>query len=192
MPTLARTSSCVPADHERLHEQVEEALGRDHRAVHAVRLLEQDGEFVATETSRGIGGACGVTEPLGNRHQQLVTGGMTQAVVDGLEVVDVDEQHGDRVPAPRGTVESVADTIGEERSVRQTGEGVVECLMDELILQLASLGDVVRGDDDALDGRVVEQVADHAFDRSPTTVTMTKAELELRARVRRSSPTSRR
>ena len=82
---------------------------------------------------------------------------MAEAVVDGLEVVEVDEEHGDEVPPPRPALERVRDPLREERAVRETRERVVERLVRELLLERTALGDVARGDDDAADVRHVER-----------------------------------
>ena len=55
--------------------------------------------------------------------QQLVTDGMAEAVVDHLEVVEVDEQHRDR--AGLGAVEAPPELFEEVGPVRQAGQLVV-------------------------------------------------------------------
>ena len=72
-------------------------------------------------------------EPLGDGDQQLVAGAVAQAVVDGLEVVEVEEQHG-RLLSGSVATECRADLLGEEQPVGQTREGVVERLVAELFL----------------------------------------------------------
>ena len=75
--------------------------------------------------------------------QQLVAGGVAQGVVDILEMVDVEKDDAELRAAPAGAGETVHEPIGQERSIRQTGEGVVHCLMRELAFQLLARGDVL-------------------------------------------------
>ena len=54
-------------------------------------LLEHD-EFVAAEPRHEILRAQHFAQPVGDRAQQLVAAGMTQRVVDLLELIEVDKQ----------------------------------------------------------------------------------------------------
>ena len=54
---------------------------------------------------------------------------MPEAVVDQLELVEVQEEHRDRGSATVGDREGVLEAIEEEVSVRQPGEGIVERLV---------------------------------------------------------------
>ena len=68
---------------------------------------------------------------------------MAEAVVDGLEVVEIEEEHGN--PETRraaATEHRVPRTVGEERAVREAGERIVERLVAKLVLGLAPVGDV--------------------------------------------------
>jgi hypothetical protein len=86
----------------------------------------------------------------------LVAGGVAEAVVDVLEVVEVDEQHRD-VGGADGR-QRLLDPLGEQRAVGQAGQPVVERLVDELVLELLALGHVPGVEDQAADVGVVEQV----------------------------------
>ena len=59
-----------------------------------VDVLADDDELVAAEPRDGVGGPHGGGHPAGERDQQRVAGGVAEEVVDALEVVEVDEQHG--------------------------------------------------------------------------------------------------
>ena len=67
---------------------------------------------------------------------------MTEAVVDGLEVVDVQEQHdaGARGGAPSG--QRNVEAVTEEGTVGQARQRVAERHRAQLVLQLLALGDV--------------------------------------------------
>ena len=75
----------------------------------------------------------------GDAAQQLVADRVAERVVDALEVVEVDEHHGDLVRAAR--LERLAHALGEQGAVGEPGQRVVVGLMGELVLQVAQLGD---------------------------------------------------
>ena len=64
--------------------------------------------------------------------EQLVAGAVAEAVVDDLEAVEVEEQHGDARPA-LGARQGLREPVDEERPVGQAGERVVEGLAGELV-----------------------------------------------------------
>ena len=76
--------------------------------------------------------------------EQEVAGGVAEAVVDGLEVVEVEEEHREVAAAAGDPGEGVLDTVAEEALVRQVRERVVERLVRELVLEAAPLGDVAE------------------------------------------------
>ena len=59
-----------------------------------VGVLEQDGELVAAEAGGRVLGAQRRSDSVGRLDQHVVAGGVAEAVVDRLEVVEVDEEHG--------------------------------------------------------------------------------------------------
>ena len=58
-------------------------------------VLAQDRELVAAEARDRLVPAQRVAQALGDGDDQLVAGGVAEAVVDDLEAVEVEEQHGD-------------------------------------------------------------------------------------------------
>ena len=77
-------------------------------------------------------------------HQQLVARPVPQAVVDRLEVVEIQEQDGQRrLAQPAGAIERVLDPIGEERPVGEPGQRIVQRLVAQLCLELLAGRDVV-------------------------------------------------
>ena len=64
-----------------------------------------------------------------------------ERVVDRLEVVEVDEQHRDRLAGAAAPQQRVVDAIAEQRPVGEVGEQVVERLVRQLFLQLGQPGD---------------------------------------------------
>ena len=76
-------------------------------------VLEQHRELVAAEAGGGVAGAQAAPEPVGHDAEQLVAGAVAEAVVHGLEVVEVDEGTAGMcdVGAPHRALERVLDTV---------------------------------------------------------------------------------
>ena len=102
---------------------------------------------------------------------------MSEGVVDPLEAVEVEVEHGER-SAPAGRLlQRVVQAVGEQRPVGEVGERVVERLMRELVLELLALGDVAGVEDDAGDVGVVEQARAEDLGVAPHTVAAAHAQL---------------
>ena len=97
--------------------------------------LDEHRELVAAEAGHRVAGADRVAQPVGDLDQQLVAGGVAEAVVDLLEAVEVQEQ--DRhVVGAAAAVQRLLEPLPEQRAVGQLGEAVVVRLVDQLVLQL--------------------------------------------------------
>jgi hypothetical protein len=100
--------------------------------VSAVHILEEDRELVSAQTGGRVGGPQTFMQSLGHRHQQLITGCVAQAVVDRLEVVEVEEQNGKRITSAILSRKCVLHPVREEGPVGEVGQGIVEGLVLEL------------------------------------------------------------
>ena len=127
---------------------VEQPQGEADRADLVAAVVDQHRELVAAEPGRHRVGREDLAEPLGHADEQLVADRVAEAVVDGLEVVEVDEQHAGRPPVPR--IDRLVDQLGEHRAVGEAGERVVERLVAEVVLELLADGDVTGVEHDAL------------------------------------------
>ena len=109
-------------------------------------------------------------------HQQLVPSGVAQTVIDHLEAVQVDEQHGQLLTVSLAAGNRVTDPIEEERAIREAGERVVERAVAELLLEVFAFGSASKGARGVL-GQLagaaifegaeparVEDAANHAYD----------------------------
>src|SRR4029078_11138165 len=95
---------------------------------------------------------------LADAYEQPVALSVTEPVVHGLEVVDVEVQHRRRQRPARRARQGMRESIPEQRAIREPGQDVMEGLMSKLLLERLPLGDVAVVDDHATDGWVVEQV----------------------------------
>ena len=85
---------------ERLGQCVEEPLRELAHVAFARDVLGEHDEFVAAEARGGVGRADRVGDPLRHDLQHFVAAHMAERVVDVLEPVEVDEQHGEHAAVP--------------------------------------------------------------------------------------------
>ena len=96
-------------------------------------VLDEDRELIAAEPGDGVRRSHHRGEPLPDDDQQLVPGGVPEAVVDRLEAVQVGEQHAHRVARRLGAGARLREAVDEEGAVREAGERVVEGLVGGLL-----------------------------------------------------------
>ncbi len=162
---------------ERRLEGGQQAFGDVERAGRVGRVLDQHRELVAAHPGDRVTGSQRAAQPLRHPDEQLIAVAVPEAVVDVLEVVEVDEQDGQRVAPPPRPGERVVEPVGEQGAIGQTRERVVEGLVPEFVLERLAGGDVAVVDDQAGDRRVVEEVLADRLDRPPRAVRVTDAEL---------------
>src|SRR5205085_7739475 len=110
-------------------ERLGDSLGDAGRVALVLYVLDQDGELVASEARDGVPGPQRLLQSWRDRREQLVPGRVPEAVVDELELVEIEEEDRHRgVPALR-LGEGVGEAVEEQRPVRQPGERVVQGLM---------------------------------------------------------------
>ena len=90
MPTLAPTFSVVSP---RLGQRGDQLAGDMSRILGLSQVAQYDDELVAAETAKQIIVAQVLVQAGRGSLQQRITRGVAEAVVDGLEAVQVDEQH---------------------------------------------------------------------------------------------------
>jgi len=94
------------------------ALGHAEPLARVAQLLHENGELVAAEAGRGVSRAQAVRQTLADHHEQRVAGGVAEAVVDRLEVVEVEQDDADGFGAQRRLTQ-----VGEDATaVGQTGQ----------------------------------------------------------------------
>jgi hypothetical protein len=110
-------------------------------------------KLVPAEAAQRVRIANHLFQSSSDRDQQLIAREMTERVVDALEVVEVQEQHGAEASVAEHLGSSLIESIIEERAIGESGQRVVQGLVGELGRQRALVGDVTLRDD------VVEDVA---------------------------------
>ena len=87
-----------------LAEAPHDAL-RDHGRIRGVARVHDHAEFLTAEPANVVVGADGRAQRVGEQLEYLVADTVTVHVVDPLEVVDVEHEHGDRVVGPARVLE---------------------------------------------------------------------------------------
>ena len=128
----------LPGHGDPLTQAVTQGVGQRGGGPGVAQAVEQHHELVAAQPrGRRIGPAGqGVAQPAGHGDQQLVARVVAQAVVDQLEVVQVDEQH--RVRTLRG--DHAVQPRPEPAAVGQAGQRVVPGVVLQPRLQRRPLG----------------------------------------------------
>ncbi len=113
-------------DLDRLDDGRADALRGGDGIVDAARILDEDGELVASESGGRVLDAQDGPKPSGDLDEHVVTGVVSQCVVDGLEGVEVQVEDGwPEAPTAR-PMERLLEPVAEEDPVGQPGEGVME------------------------------------------------------------------
>src|SRR6185437_14496129 len=102
--------------------------------------------LITAEARQGILRPHTLPQPLRHLDEELVPGGMPQAIVDHLETVEIEEEDGEVLVAPGGAREGMVETVEQEGTVWQPGEGIVECLVPQLGLIGLALANIAHDD----------------------------------------------
>src|SRR5688572_25192469 len=100
-----------------------DALGELHR-LRDLGAREQDREFIAAEARTGVARADLALRAPRDFFESLVAGQMTKAVVDLLEMIDVDHQAGQRLSRSFRARELLAQAVVEIAAVVPAGQEV--------------------------------------------------------------------
>lgn len=114
-----------------------------------VDVVQQHHELVAALAGRQVAGPQAAAQALGRLDQQGVAGGVAEAVVDGLEAVEVEEQHREAGRVAPGDEQAGVEVFEEHRPVGEAGEGVVGGQVMHALLGGLAFGDVGEGHDHA-------------------------------------------
>src|SRR6476620_4680981 len=90
------------------------------------------GEFVAAEARHQLVSAHHMAEPLGDRENELVADMVAERVVDVLEVIEVDEEHGGGGPAAAHFADQSFQPFAEIDAVGQPADRIVQGEMAQL------------------------------------------------------------
>ncbi len=100
---------------------------------------QRDGELIGAAACHEIALAQRALNADADLAQHRIAAGMVRRVVDLLELVDVETEHGDMGAVPMHGDQRVGQTLAERVAVGETGEGVVIFQIVHLRLRLAAL-----------------------------------------------------
>src|SRR5258708_34472396 len=90
----------------------------DHGGIDGTgELREEDRELIASDSRHGVARPQACLEPLGDLLDELVSYRMAEGVVDDLEVIEVEEEHGEGSGLTTGLRELGREVLGEEEAV---------------------------------------------------------------------------
>ena len=171
MPMLApRATDVAPPSVDRLARAAARSLGDRRPRPGVADVLEQDRELVAAEPGRpcrraGARRAQPLARPPRAAGRPRRARGVSLTVLKSSRSMNSTPTHR-AVPARRGPARARARSVNRARLARPVSESW-NAWWRELGLERLALGDVAEVDDDAADGRVVEQVAADRLDRPP-------------------------
>ena len=129
-------------DLERLRELGQDAAGHARGFAGVGDVREADDELVAAQPRGGVLLAQAVGEALRDGGQQQVADRVAERVVDVLEAVEIEEQHGELAASAMRAGDRLPDAIREQRPVGQAGQRVVMRHVHDALVGKAPLGDL--------------------------------------------------
>ena len=101
-------------------------------------VFAQNGELVTAKAGDVIALAHELPEASGRFDEQLVAGGMAQRVIDLLESVEIDKEHGQGMVAAPHARQCLLGSFDEQLAVGQAGEWIMKTAVK---LQPDKIGD---------------------------------------------------
>ena len=133
----------IRVDHDRWLEGGPDPVDDPGDLVVGANSGGDDDELVAADSGGRVMASDDTGEAAAHLGEKAVPGAVAHTVVDGLETVQVEVEHGDRRIGPVDLVEAVLQPGDEQVPVRQAGQRVVHGLVGELVLDPLRLGDVL-------------------------------------------------
>ncbi len=151
MPTLPVALDGLGPKADGWAQRLEDALRQVGDRVVGLHVLNQDGELVTAQPGRCVRRPEAADEVRRHLLQQEIALAVSQAVVDRLEVVQIDEEHGQVRSRPSGAGQRVIEPVLEQGLVGQAGQRVVEGPVGQLVFEALAVGDVPEAQDAADD-----------------------------------------
>src|SRR6266581_5434361 len=123
-------------EHERPAQGVEDFLGHLHHVARLGEVLDERDEFVAAETSDGVAFPHAHSQTPRSLLEQPVAERVAEGIVDELEAIEIEEQHGHRLAVTLRVVERVGEAVVEHVAVGQSRQGVVRRDVQQVFLGL--------------------------------------------------------
>ena len=129
--TATPTDACRPVC---VRDGVEQPAGQ--RIEIGVDVGQDHGELVAAEPPGDVDRPAGRADRTGDAPQRLVAGHVAPRVVQGLEVIEIDDDDGDVARAARRPVELLLEPLVERAVVQDAGQRILVDLASEILVEL--------------------------------------------------------
>ena len=149
-PHAGRADEFLVAHHERGPPGLDDPLAERHRFLRPRQILDDDRELVAAPAGQGVLRPQERTEALGHLHQHGVADQMSDGVVDQLEPIEVEKEHGHEAVAPVEATQRVPQPVHEHGAIGDAGQRIGRCLVLEVEFGLPAIADVADGGNDQL------------------------------------------
>ena len=146
MPMLAVTDTLRSRGVDRSPDVGQDALGERDDVGLVGDVLADDDELVAAQPGHGVARPQRRVDAARDADQHLVADVVAERVVDVLEPVEVDEQHGDGARAAVRAGQRGVEPVAQQPPVRQVGQAVVQRRVHEHALGVAPARGVVEAD----------------------------------------------
>ena len=144
---IAVKPSYGPADVEGLGEHVADALRDLDRGCRVLEPGQHHRELVTAHTGDDVARTHAVPQALGDLHQELVATVVAVGVVDFLEAVEVQEEHGQRVADPAAPAHALELLVEAAPVGQDSGKGAASILP---VVELTHAGGICKLDDPCL------------------------------------------
>ena len=134
----------LPIDRKRLFQRTQAALGDRHRRGGILKPGKEEHELVASPPCEGIAFSNARFELGSDELEQRVAHAVSERVVDVLEAVDVDHQHGEHRALAAGLRKPAGEALVEQEPVRQRGQMIGPRQLMESLLHAFAVADVAR------------------------------------------------
>lgn len=134
-PTLAPIERGEVTDGKRFVQRRDDSASDEFGVLAGRGALSDDPELVASDPGNGVHFADGCDETVRYGSEQLIANLVPMGIVDNLESVEVDEEHGDATPAPASDRQGLRHSIFEESGIGELGDRIVQSLVAHLVEQ---------------------------------------------------------
>ena len=129
-------------DFDRLLDALKSALRELQGLIRLFDIRLKAGEFIAAHASDEVGIAHDALQSLGHNGQWLVADGMTEAVIDRLEAVEVQVVHRKACGGCVGVVHGHRHALEKDPAIDKPGQAVVTGQVANALFLAPALGDV--------------------------------------------------
>ena len=130
---------------QRALQQLQQGAGDTRRFLGPLQVFQDDEEFVAVQPRQRVLVAQALLQAPRHGDQQFVTNLVAKPLVDGLEMVEIEEQHRHPFAVPVRVFDGMVEAFVGKQAVRQVGQGVEVHQMGQALLAVTVLAEIGEG-----------------------------------------------